>query len=378
MKPIVYKFPKNNFKIVSKTSIKILSLFILFGFISCSKDEPTKIIETPTNPTSTTIIDADYVLTSEFRGSNNAIILWKDGVSRDISNGTYDEVAIDMKISGNDVYILAQVNFTSTSKAIRVYKNGTPTDITVPNATTTARAIDVVGSDVYVAGEFYNSTTNSLSLAYWKGAIKNDLLSNVNFSSLNDIKVVGNSVYVLGTIRNANGNSEVNYWKDGVKTTIVNAIGINSEASSFDVVGNTVHIAGYRNVSSIPNSKRPFYWNNTTGTELTSSTTPTGDEFANDISVSNGDVYIVGEANIGGKFRASLWKGLVQNIIEPTTAFANFANRVQVNGTVVYVGGRQKFASNIEKATVWKAGVASSYVTTTATSSSLVDMHFKP
>jgi hypothetical protein len=376
MKTNVYKFPKNNSKIVSRTCLKILSLFILFGFISCSKDEPTKIIETPTNPTSTTIIDADYVLTSEFRGSNNAIILWKDGVSRDISNGTYDEVAIDMKIVGNDVYILAQVNFTSTSKVIRVYNNGTPTDITVPSATTTARAIDVVGSDVYVAGEYYNSTTNSTSLAYWKGSVKTDLLSNVNFSILNDIKAVGNSVYVLGSIRNSNGNSEVNYWKDGVKTNIVNAIGNNSEASSFDVVGNTIHIAGFSYSSNAPTRKKAVYWANQTGTDLVTTTTPAGDEFAYDITVSNNVVYIVGDANPSG-FRASLWQNGIQTIIQTSTTFANFAKRVQVNGATIYVGGKEKFAGNVQKAKVWRNGIGTYYLTANATESDLVAMSFK-
>ena len=368
------KNPMINFK---KASFLLLSICSLF---SCSKDsEPVKIIETPTtNPPTTPVVDADYVLTAEFRGSKTAIILWKDGVSRDISDGTYDEIPIDLEVSGNDVYILAEVNFTATSKIIRVYKNGTPTDITVPSATTNPRALDVVGNDVYIAGESYNATTNNTTLSYWKNGAKTDLLSNVFFSTLNDIKVVANSVYVLGSIRNANSNSEVTYWKDGAKTTIVNPVGFNSEATSFDIVGTTVHITGYKSDTNVSNSKRPFYWNNTTETALLTNTTPAVDEFANHISVSNGIVYIVGEANTTGGFRASLWKGAVQTIIEPTATLPNFAKKVQVNGTVVYVGGRQKFASNIEKATVWKAGVATRYVTTAATSSSLVDMHFKP
>jgi hypothetical protein len=120
------KNPIINFK---KASFLLLSICSLF---SCSKDsEPVKIIETPTtnppttNPPTTPVVDADYVLTAEFRGSKTAIILWKDGVSRDISDGTYDEIPIDLEVSGNDVYILAEVNFTSSSKIIRVYKNGT-------------------------------------------------------------------------------------------------------------------------------------------------------------------------------------------------------------------------------------------------------------
>ena len=369
-----------NLKIFKTISIFVFAIFTsCVMLVSCSKDEaqPTVIEPSTTNPLGNTTINSDYVLTSEFRGSKNAIILWKDGVSADISNGTNDELAIDMKIVGNDVYILAQVNFTSTSKVIRVYKNGTPTDITVPSATTTPRAIDVVGNDVYVAGEYYNATTNSLSLAYWKGTVKTDLLNNVNFSSLSDIKVLNNSVYVLGSVRNTNSNSEVTYWIDGVKTNIVNAAGINSEATSFDVVGSTVYIAGFQsNTNNWPNFKKPFYWNNITRTALTANTTPTGDEFPNDITVSNGVVYIVGDANPSG-FRASLWRDNVQTILEPSATLANFAKKVQVIGTSVYVGGLQKFPANAEKAVVWKAGVATYYLTSNATSSALAAMYFK-
>ena len=360
-----------------KVSLLILSVFSL---LSCSKDDdkPNVIEPSTNNPPGNTTLSSDYVLTSEFRGPQNAIILWKDGISTEITNGTNDEIAKDMKVVGTDVYILAQVNFTSSSSVIRVYKNGTAlNNYDIPGSTSKPAALDVVGTDVYVAGSYYNASTNTENLAYWKNGTKIDLKTNVFFSVLNDIEISENSVYVLGTIRNANSNSEITYWKDGVSTAITNPAGTNTEARSFDVVGTTCHITGLLYTSANLSKKKPYYYNNTTGTALVTTPDANTEEYGQDIAVANGNVYIVGEI-FSVKYNATQWKDGVQTVIQPSTTFANFAQRVQVSGSTIYIGGREKFANNEEKAKVWKNGVGTFYLTANATSSALAAMQFKP
>jgi hypothetical protein len=379
-----------NFKLFIKNlgvkSLLFSALLSIFLFSACRKKaapiEPAVISNPVVTPP--VVTDANYVLTQEFRKGNNALILWKDDFPSDFTDGTEDILGQDMKIVGNDVYILANVTFSNGVRVIRVWKNGVSTDITTPSNYIKSSAMAISGNDVYVVGGYTSSNGSTENVAYWKNGVKTDLLNNVYYSGANCIKILGNDVYIGGYERDTiDPKIVICYWKNGVKMKRNNSQYISCTPTGIDVEGGNVYMSGTEKDRN-PNfnkNEQPAYWLNNGITNFLLQSSTIEDEYAEDIKVSNGIIYVVGKIVINNKFNAVIWKSnsptytLLNN-----NSQASFAEKVQVIGTDVYVGGYEiSLVPNSLIATIWKNGVAKTYLTTPNPNggSAFVAMQFK-
>jgi len=115
---------------------------------------------------------------------------------------------------------------------------------------TTADKIYVNNDNVYVWGTGFSNITNELSFLYWINGLLTDL--NVEFSEpdfelywMTDFYVVNNDVYFLGFLRSISNPTQRDlvYWKNGIKTVILENINYtNTNSSSIRVINNEVYV----------------------------------------------------------------------------------------------------------------------------------------
>jgi hypothetical protein len=148
---------------------------------------------------------------------------WKNGTKVDLTPtsafGTMPVNAI--AITANDLYIVgARTLGSSTPTFAVVWKNGVKTDLT--SGVSNAEALDVCvsGNDIYVAGYEYNATVSVAK--YWKNGTAVILSNGTGNASARGITVVGTDVYVCGR----DGNTAT-VWKNGVATSLPNGVQAN-------------------------------------------------------------------------------------------------------------------------------------------------------
>jgi hypothetical protein len=377
---------KLSMKNLELKSVFLILLFSVLLFSACkkkSKPAEPAVVDNPVITTPIVVVsDTDYVLTQEFRKGNNALILWKDGVSTDFTDGTEEVLGKDMKIVGNDVYILANVTKSNGNRVIRIWKNGVSTDIAIPNAYINSSAMAISGGDVYIVGEYTNNNQSTTNVAYWKNGVKTNLINNVYYSGATCIKILGNDVYIGGYERDTiSSKSELRYWKNGVKMEKNNSLYIASYPTAIDVEGNNVYLSGIEKDSD-PNfnkKQQPAYWINNGQTNFLPQSNVNEDEYAEDLKISNGIVYIVGRIVLNNKFKAVLWKSNTPSYsLLDNSALSTFAEKIQVNGSDIYVGGYERTITSSTIAKIWKNGIGKTYQTPNAFGgSAFVAMYFK-
>lgn len=214
---------------------------------ACSKDNTT------TNPISSTPINpSDVYICGSKDGSacywlNNQLVLLNSGT---LTNN----VATKIIVSNGDVYVLGKGYLNNTYKAL-FWKNGVLTNLTNQFSTNSYRAIisdmNVVGNDVYFIG--YTSVlpfnlNSPSSLVYWKNNVKTVIVNySTNISSRSRIEIVNNNIYALGR-SNMNFQSNQGYYLNGVYNSIpnvdLNTITVNKNNNDVYVSG-TIAVDSY-------------------------------------------------------------------------------------------------------------------------------------
>jgi hypothetical protein len=148
---------------------------------------------------------------------------WKNGVKVDLTPITgFGTMPVNaMTVVANDLYIVgARTLGSGLPKLAVVWKNGIKTDLTSGVSNAEALDIYVSGNDIYVAGYEYNATVSIAK--YWKNGTPVILSNGTDNASARGITVVGTDVYVCGR----DGNTAV-VWKNGVATSLPNGVQAN-------------------------------------------------------------------------------------------------------------------------------------------------------
>jgi hypothetical protein len=216
--------------------------------------------------------DVHVVGLESFPGQEKAKY-WKNGVNVPLSDGE-GGVANAVRVVGSDVYIAgagAAGSGSSFSRVVQVWKNGIVTKLTTP-ATSPAVAMDMVvsGQDVYVAG--YELIRPKYVVKLWKNGIGTNLTNGVVQARPSGIFLVGNDVYVAGIEGDAFTSGAGKYWKNGRAVTLTDGSKL-TRIEDIVVSGNNVIVVGSEGGTGARVAK---YWRNGRETVLTNGTMDSG------------------------------------------------------------------------------------------------------
>jgi len=189
------------------------------------------------------------IFTKSFSGENQCgtvAKLWKNGVAQELTDGTYDAMALSVYVSGSDEFVAGREYNAQGISVAKLWKNGTPQDLTDGYYEAWAKCVFVSGDDVYVAGYEHNAQCWVAKL--WKNGVAQNLTGSTRDGWAHSVFVSGNDVYVAGTERNAQGWEVAKLWKNGVAQNLTNEnniYNVSAEAHSVHVSGNDVYVAGF-------------------------------------------------------------------------------------------------------------------------------------
>lgn len=145
--------------------------------------------------------------------------VWKNGVPQVLETGeAASSRATAMVVSNGDVYVVGTVLQTRFKPRAALWKNGVLTRLTDENTPAEAEAVAVSGVDVYVAGKVYGDTTMA---TLWKNGVP-QALSDGEEVNVDAIAVSDGTVYVTGTaFRDGTGTSVI-LWRNGMPTDLGN------------------------------------------------------------------------------------------------------------------------------------------------------------
>ena len=191
--------------------------------------------------------------------------LWKNGVATALSDGKADAVAIEIALTGTDVYIVGyEMDKSSGNRKAKLWKNGVARDpFGVYNTNSiSAHCITVSGSNLCILASqgayrvpvfllWQNGMINEVThgsgsinnLAYvWKNGTRTDI-SRGNVSQGRGIAVSNDDVYTVGS-QTFGDKYCATLWRNGVAERLSYDPLYNSMASSVVVSGNDIYVAG--------------------------------------------------------------------------------------------------------------------------------------
>lgn len=306
-----------------------------------------------------------YILSIEYNGSNNGATTkyFVNNTATVIGNPATEKIyGEDLEVSGNDVYVLASRQQSSSGgyHAV-VYKNGVEIQVVPAVSGIYYNCLAVSGSDIYLAGFEYPSS-GVPKIIQWKNGTVTSITSNTGANLTDarpyDMLVNGNDVYIAGyeTANTSPYNRLPKYWKNGTVVTLSNDAGSNSEVHRILLNGTDVYAAGREN-------GKPVYWKNGSKTAL-----GTADGWCYGIAVSGSDVYTAGAvATAMNVYNATSWKNGTQ------TMLSNNSNQgtvsvygIGLDGSDVYVIGSAPF-NNGSVPVYWKNGMINELPSTAGT-----------
>jgi hypothetical protein len=248
-----------------------------------------------------------YVVGIVTDGFMREATLWKNGVTKRLSDGRREAKANSVFVIGNDVYVAGyeeSVYGDPYSKAIlwineeKLYLKPTRHNwfdnldrrVMKPNS------VFVSGDDVFVVGQDNHKPT------LWRNGTPQLLSTSSSPSSRADsVFVSGNDVYIAGCDNYGVRKMFPTIWKNGVSKPIYNDRGV---AFSVYVSGKDVYVVGTDGFGL--DHRTATVWKNDVPQFLTAKNIESA---ATSVTVSRKDVYVVGyEVNADGKGVATLWK----------------------------------------------------------------------
>ena len=321
---------------------KIILILIVASTIilSCKKSHDT-------SPTPVNSAKGIYVAGWESNGTTNVAKYWKDATAVSLTDGTKDAWSNSVWVSGTDVYSAGYEN-NGTKNVAKIWKNTTATLLTDGTKDAFAASVTVSGTDVYAVGWETQPTGNDVS-KIWKNGVATSLSGATNNSRAFSVKVFGSDVYVAGYENNtgtAGTRAVAKYWKNGVAVSLTDGSRV-AYGGDITVAGSDVYVCGSEGNGVVQIAK---YWKNGVVVPATLTST-TIRSFLCGIAVVGTDVISAGTDNN----KPASWKN---NVL---TGFANPGDLswLYVSGTDVYLAGYEGNGV-LNKATVWKNGVATS------------------
>lgn len=277
---------------------------------------------------------------------------WKNGHAVTLGDGVKGSYASAIAVSGNDVYA-AGVEANGDHVVAKYWKNGVKVDLTDGTRQSFAHSIFVSGHDVYVAGEEWDPPNPTVA-KYWKNGVPVVLQDGQGAWA---ILVVGSDVYVAGsrykTTQIDPTHSVVNrvamYWKNGVPVELTGGLAPAEAYSIFVSKTGDIYVGGWACATMDPGCARATYWKNDVPTQLTD--TPDTDIVS--ILVSGTDIYAAGNQN---NSLAVVWKNQELTPL-PSDFGPSGANQIALSDGDVYVAGGYYGATGKAVAGYWKNGV---------------------
>ncbi|MEO3408364.1 hypothetical protein AAFN85_30900 [Mucilaginibacter sp. CAU 1740] len=327
----------------------LLIFLLVLTIVSCKKDNK------PTKPKVTDIYLAGAV--------NRKAAYWKNGelVKVDTVN-TYSPL-ISIAVQGDDVYTLGLLgtkgyNFICWKNGKELYKGD-------PDADAIPRKLIVSGNDVYILADVY-ATTNGEWRSHptvFKNGIKIEVIDGVLWAGSTSMALKGNDIYVTGFIQRE-GMRDAYVWKNGNPIRLSNSKWI-SEADAITIQGNDIYIAG---TGQSQKSGVCLVWKNqgVADTLVSPYATPFSGSSATGIAVNGNDVYVGGMDSPGDPFgnahvaHYSYWKNGVYALSNSVSASSStysgsafyYNNNLYTAGSI---GGRAGYWKDLEAVIVSEA-----------------------
>jgi uncharacterized membrane protein len=301
-----------------------------------------------------------YVVGSKMNAQGKMVAtLWKNGVTQNLTDGTYNAEAYSIHILNDDIFIVGRDGKKGT-----LWKNGIAQSLTDGTNYAEARSICVTDSDVYIVG--WESSENLVDIAMlWKNGIAHNLTDKNRRAETCFVYVLNGDVYVVGyqfgekPIFESNDSHRpgkrpgnvVKLWKNGIEQKLSDETG-NAYAKSAYIAGNDIYVVGYE--WNTLNKCVAKLWKNGIVQNLD------GLLQANSIHVLGSDVYVVGYDLKHSTYYATLWKnGMIYNFSDGTSD--TYAHSVYVLGSDIYVVGYESKEKDknfrSRRAVLWKNGV---------------------
>jgi hypothetical protein len=299
-------------------------------FFACSSDEKEESIQSDFKTYIIGYVE-DPILTDK-------ATLWKNGTQVNLSNGNIAgrSRGTDLFVNNNDVYVTIN---ELESKVANILKNGANIFETDPILQASFNSVFVSGNDVYACGSI---AQNGIAVAaVWKNGILTkleDVLSNAL-----SVFVDNDKIYVSGQIWDENASiSRATYWKNGI-VTVLNTNDYRTNAKKITISNGDVHIIG----EGYDTTSLAKYWKNGVETNLNTNAFSAS---AENIYVDGTDVYVVGSDNQ----YPVIWKNSIvsnlNNSIEEGQALSVLIsnNNIYTMGIIIEQG------TNDTKIKVWK------------------------
>ncbi|WP_239023213.1 Ig-like domain-containing protein [Muricauda aurantiaca] len=274
-------------------------------------------------------------------------VIWKNGVMTELTDGTKEATANAVFVYGEDVYVAGHEKDQDNNRRAMLWINGDQIALSNSLGITSSIARDVVvnESGYYVVG--HQSTNEGSSGRVWISNANDVVLVEPGYET-NFPRAISmddqNNWYVSGYIRpDAGFDDEACYWTAG---TAANPEILENDARAYDiqVVGNDVHVSGYRVVDG---TRVATTWKNGAGTDLTDGTS---NSIATSLFVTGTDIYATGNDSDN----SLVWKNGVVGTLLNIDDSTSFLESVFVYGTDVYSCGA--VSQNLQKAILWKNG----------------------
>lgn len=326
-----------------KTTYVLFIVLLTLTFLSCKRE-----IEELQSKSAPDVYVAGY----QYKGIHSIATLWKNGIARNLTDGTKNAYAFSVFMVNEDIYVVGSDNlepimwkngvrtklpllagyisghaqsiyisgsniFIAGSQndghdnAAVLWKNGVATKLNNTKGDAAARAVYAVGDDVFIAG-YQNPYINIGEMGVrWKNNFIGLPMPEGGNSMANSIFVQDNDVFIVGDANIGNGRTEAKLWKNNkpfYSLSLADGTGARniSSAESVYVVGTSIYIAGYI-VNPITKNYEATLWENAVETILPLTV---GGSFSwgHSVYVSGSDIYVAGYQNKNGKRIATVWK----------------------------------------------------------------------
>jgi hypothetical protein len=162
------------------------------------------------NTTSIALSGADVYVAGNLNKGYFPLVYWKNGAVTKLPMGGGE--AADIAVSGSDVYMTVGFGGHSPYEKWLVWKNGVTTELTDGTRRIFVTSLAVSGTDVYVTGNEYIGIGTTTKALYWKNGIETTLAED---GAANGMMVSGTDVYIAG-----GDQGDAVYWKNGVATQL--------------------------------------------------------------------------------------------------------------------------------------------------------------
>jgi hypothetical protein len=180
----------------------------------------------PSYPPNCDIVSSMFVSKGEVYASGKEHIYssyWTNGIQTRLGtfNGTVDQL-YSIFVSNGDVYVAGD-EYNGKFWVAKVWKNGVAKNLTDGTSQALVRSIYVKDTDVYVTGAVYR---DGLWVAtVWKNGLATSLSDGINgHGYANSVFVLGNDVYVVGESPNSKAIFVIKLWKNGVSKDITTGL----------------------------------------------------------------------------------------------------------------------------------------------------------